>query len=319
MNPKSNPSAPSWSKRVLAVLPLALLLTAVAANAQFTEWSAPVNLGPAVNSGYLDSCVAISKNGLSLFFSSNRQTDNADSLNRDLYVSRRETVEDDWGPPVALALLNTSAWESCPALSLDEHRLYFTRPGSCGNRDVWVSPRQSRREDVIGWEPPVQLACAADGEVNSPAHDQTPALFEDESGKVLMYFASSRSGAFAIYQSELREDDTFGPATAVVGLNTSTFESGPVVRRDGLEVIFQSARDGFLFAFYVATRASTEDPWSEPVRIPTLGLGIGGRIALSFDGRELYFTSARPGGNGYADLYVARRERLHGKRYAKEE
>ena len=40
----------------------------------------------------------------------------------------------------------------------------------------------------------------------------------------------------------MREDDTFGPATPVAELNSSIYESGPVVRRDGLEVIFQSSR-----------------------------------------------------------------------------
>ena len=40
--------------------------------AQFTEWSTPMNMGPVVNSPYVDSCVTVSKNGLSMFFFSNR-------------------------------------------------------------------------------------------------------------------------------------------------------------------------------------------------------------------------------------------------------
>ena len=36
-----------------------------------------------------------------------------------------------------------------------------------------------------------------------------------------------------------------------------------------------------------------------------------GRISFSFDGRELYFTSNR---SGNIDLWVARREKLQGKK-----
>jgi hypothetical protein len=304
---------------------LMLSLFAVASTAQFTDWNSPVNLGPVINSSYSDSCTAISKNGLSLFFSSNRQTGDASSLDRDLYVSQRETVKDAWGPAVPLTMLNTTSWDSCPALSLDEHRLYFTsrRAGGCGLEDIWVSRRQDRRDDFV-WEPPVHLACDGEGGVNSVGRDLAPAFFEDDTGKVLMYFISTRPGAtfFDIYQSEMRDDNTFGPATPVAELNSPSYDMGAIVRRDGLEVIFQSYRPhgtGDLVAsdFWVATRESTADRWSEPVFIPSLGnpaLAMGGRIALSFDGRELYFTSVRSGGSGSADLYVARRERLPGKK-----
>ena len=37
-----------------------------------SEWSAPVNLGPVINSTAIDNHAAISKDGLSLFFASNR-------------------------------------------------------------------------------------------------------------------------------------------------------------------------------------------------------------------------------------------------------
>src|SRR6266704_3251117 len=38
-----------------------------------SEWSAPVNLGPVINSTAIDNHAAISKDGLSLFFASNRE------------------------------------------------------------------------------------------------------------------------------------------------------------------------------------------------------------------------------------------------------
>jgi hypothetical protein len=294
---------------------------------EFTDWSPPVNLGPVVNSPYLDSCVAISKNGLSLFLSSNRQSPGptGNSTNRDLYVSQREGVDAPWGPPQPLAMLNTPVWDSCPSLSLDEHRFYLTSPrtGTCGGQDMWVSRRQDRRDDFT-WEPPVNLGCAPDGP-NSAANDPVPTLFEDDEGRVVMYFATNRSGNLDHYQAVMRDDDTFGPASPIAELNSPYGDLGITVRRDGLEVFFLSNRPGGggsgavnLFDFWRATRASTDDPWSPPVFVESLGKPAWalGRIALSFDGRELYFASYRqPSSNGadLPDIWVARRKKAGGR------
>lgn len=296
----------------------------------FTGWSVPVNLGTPVSTTYLESCVTISKNGLSLFFSSVRPDGQG---SRDLYVSKRESIDSHWGDPQPLTTLNTPSWESCPALSLDEHRLYFTspRPGGCGGQDIYVSRRHDRRDD-FGWEPPVNLGCAAEGGPNSEAGDLTPALFEGERGRVLMYFSSDRDVPYEyhIYESEMGECGTFGPASLVAEL-MGLFEQGVTVRRDGLEVIFLRATptpypypDDFSMDFWVATRRSARDLWSTPVHVPSLGTPPGtpwegpawaqGKISLSFDGRELYFTSWRDPSNGLADLWVARREKLQGKK-----
>jgi hypothetical protein len=284
--------------------------------AEFSDWSPPVNLGPVVNSPYTDSCVAISKNGLSLFFSSNRQTGDKNSPDRDLYVSKRHAIHAPWGAPEPLTMLNsTGYWDSCPALSLDEHLLYFTstRPDGCSQEDIWVSRRHDRRDD-FGWQPPVNLGC----DFNSAWRDLTPTFFEDEAGRVLMYFCSNRPDgtAYHIYQSEMRDDDTFGPATLVPELNSPYSDLGVTVRRDGLEIIFlsnrpQAERSPWGLDFWKATRASTSDPWSEPEYVSSLNPAYAtGRIALSFDGRELYYTSFPPEGSEWWDLWVAKREKL---------
>ena len=302
-------------KRISLILMTAVLSLGFGAMtigaAEYSDWATPVNLGPIVNSVYLDSCVAISKNGLSLFFSSNRQNP-TNQMDRDLYVSKRDSLDAPWGPPEPLTILNSSVWESCPALSLDEHLLFFTRMGT-GSHDLWVSRRHDRRDD-FGWGPPVSVG----GDINTAVSEIMPTFFEDESGKVWMYFVRGVIGVSThIYQSELMDDVTFGPVTPVTELNSNRTEQGATVRRDGLEVIFLSNRDmpGGPFSFYRATRESTADPWSEPELVPSLGFPAlaQGRIALSFDGCELYFTSLRPGGVGSADLYIATREKLKGK------
>ena len=278
---------------------------------EFTDWSPAVNLGLVVNSESVDSCVTVSKDRLTLIFSSNRP---GGMGGRDLYVTTRETVDSDWIDPQALTMLNSPVWDSCPALSVDERRLYFTsaREPSCGWEDIWVASRPDRK-DPLGWEAPVSLGCADDGYLNTKGSDLTPTFFEDDAGNEVIYFASTHQGLgqFDFYQSVMRPDGTFGPPTEVEELSSNAVDIGITVRRDGLEVIFLSQRKGasgnqWSFDFWTATRASTEDPWSAPVFVPSLGSPswASGRIALTFDARELYFTRR-------GDLWVARRERLH--------
>jgi hypothetical protein len=305
-------------KRMAVTVFLTLSLLTVAAIAQFTEWSAPENLGPPINTAYLDTCVSISKSGLSLYFASNRHTGNAASPDWDLYVSQRDSVDDPWGPPQSLPSVNlTGPMDSCPALSLDEHRLYFAsnRPGGCGGGDFYVSRRHDRRDD-FGWGPPENLGCMPDGP-NTPSGEYTPTFFEDERGSVVMYFSSNRSGSagFDLYASSMRHDDTFGPGSPVTELNSAFTDQGVAVRRDGLEVIFGSDRTGTLGAadLWMAARSSTADPWSLPVNLTVLNSTFfdGGKMSFSFDGRQFYFRSNRAGAG---DIFVVTRERLHGKK-----
>ncbi|MEK7407337.1 MAG: hypothetical protein AAB225_19860 [Acidobacteriota bacterium] len=298
-------------KRVLVTVALMLLFLAVAATAQFTPWSAPVNLGSAVNSSATDCCLTVSKNGLSLFFRSTRS-----GFSR-LYVSKRASVDAPWGAPQEIVGFNDGYWMACPALSPDEHRMFFqgSRPGGCGGGDLWVSRRHDRRDD-FGWGPPVNLGCAPNGP-NSPQGDFVPTVFEDETGTEVLYFGSGRLGLGNgdIWESRMRNDGTFGPATLVAELSSPSWEQ-VAVRRDGLEAILSSGRPGGPYPgtgdMWTSTRASTADAWSPPVPEPVLSsqYGGGGRMQISFDGREFYFCSNRPEGSGGNDLYVAKREKL---------
>ena len=309
------------TSRVSLGVVLTLAFAAVAATSQFTEWSTPVNLGPVVNSASNDFCVAISKNGLALIFASNRL---GGVGGNDLYMSKRASLNDPWETPVLVPNVNSTAAEMCPTLSLDEHGLYFAsnRPGGCGNVDIYVSRRHDRRDD-FGWQLPENLGCEINGYINGAYGDYPPALFEDETGSVVMYFASGRPGGlgglYDYYASTMRDDDTFGPGTLIEELSSPFDDGGMAMRRDGLEVIIGTTRPGGLgdYDLWVATRDSTSDPWSAPVHLPApinTALDEGGKMSFSFDGRALYFRSGRPGGSGGWDLWVATREKLPGKK-----
>ena len=283
----------------------------------FGEWTLPVNLGEDVNSGFEEFLPELSKNGLSLYFASNRP---GPFNGEDLWVSRRESRDAPWGEPVNLGpSVNTGANERSPALSRDGHLLFFAtnRAGGAGGIDIWVSWRAHTRDD-LGWQPAVNLGPG----VNSPGGDFGPSYFEnDDIGVPTLFFASSRPGGLGgvdIYRSELLLDGSFGPATVIPELNTSQNDFRPTIRPDGLELIFDSSRPAppdvpglGLRDLWVSTRASVSAPWSTPESLGSVVNGVSNDMlaALSSDGGTLVFTSDRPEGSGGSDLYVTTRSR----------
>jgi hypothetical protein len=313
------------SKMRIQILLSGLLVLAGYSSAygqQFSSWSAAVNLGPTVNSTANDACPSISRDGLSLYFASTRAGGQG---GLDIYVSHRESLEDPWEAPVNLGpTINTASNEFCPALSIDGHLLFFAsnRAGGCGGIDIYVSRRLDKREDFgeSGWGPPQNLGCT----INSSMDDFGPNYFE-VNGVGTLYFNSNRLGGAGgedIYAAARDADDasgmpSFEPPTPVMELNTGSNDQQPSVRRDGLEVIFTSDRPGGIgnLDLWVATRASTSDPWSNPQNLGTAvnSTAADARPALSWDGTELYFGSTRSGGFGSGDLYVSTRTKITGR------
>jgi hypothetical protein len=87
-----------------------------AAARKFSDWGPPA-LVPNVNSEFGDFSPAISRDGRSLYISSNRP-DELGSRDNDIWVSRRDSVEAPWGAPVNLGpMINTSASEQGPVFA----------------------------------------------------------------------------------------------------------------------------------------------------------------------------------------------------------
>src|SRR5262245_37066212 len=96
-------AAPSRRFRMLLVAGAVALLVGVgaaltAAAPNYSDWSTPVNLGPTINTAAGEGGAALSKDGLSLYFESNRP--GGFGGGGDIWVSQRESVDGDWGAPV---------------------------------------------------------------------------------------------------------------------------------------------------------------------------------------------------------------------------
>jgi Tol biopolymer transport system component len=271
------------------------------------SWSAPVNLGPPINTAsYYDGYTAsLTNNGLSLYFTSNRPG-SLGSL--DLWVSQRAQINDPWGAPQDLGpTINGNFQTHSANVTADGHWMYFTstRPGGLGGMDIWRSYRVNTQDD-FAWQEPENLG----PNVNSNRGEACPFPFEDpQTGLITLYFASNRVDGVTwhIYSSTQEADGSFDPAVPVPELNSASNEKHFSVRPDGLMGILASDRQGTLgdLDLWVTTRASTQDPWSPPVNMgPTINSAARDAMpAWTPDGRSFFFESARDGGYGTMDLY----------------
>ena len=309
------------SKHYMTTLVGAIVLvwafTASSRAQKYSDWSAPINLGPVVNSTATDRGPAISKDGLSLYFASTRLSGSFGG--EDIYVSQRESQDSEWGPPVNLGpIINTTANEMVPAFSRDGHLMFFAsnRPLGLGGVDIWVSRREQTHDD-FAWQPAENLGAG----VNSASTDAGPSYFEnDEVGVAQLYFNSNRPGGPGVsnlYVSEQAADGSFGPGVLVLELSSTGETARASVRHDGREIFFTSNRPGSINTqdLWVATRETVSDVWSAPINLgSTLNNGpLDVQPYISADRETLFFASTRPGGVGSTDLYMSTRTKLSRK------
>jgi Tol biopolymer transport system component len=286
-------------KTIFLIVVLGLVSDIAIADYIFGE---PTNLGPPVNSASTEQSPSLSADGLSLFFASNRS---GGSGGRDLWVTKRETIHDDWGQPVNLGtVVNIGAEDRGTSISADGLELYFHsgRSGGQGGDDILVTTRASIEDD---WGAPVNLGPA----VNSSGIEHNPYISADS---LTLVFASTRSGGSGDEDIWITTRDTVNhPWAQAVNLgpliNSSSKGCGPSLSPDGSKLFFQSTRPGGsgLEDIWVSTRASISGEWGQPVNLgPTVNSSAHDyHPEISRDGSTLYFSSMRSGGKGGQDLW----------------
>ncbi|MCX2430442.1 OmpA family protein [Pedobacter sp. GR22-10] len=144
------------------------------------DWGEPYNLGKPVNSEYWESQPAISPDGKTLYFISNRP---GGSGGYDIWKCNI-TDEAKWGPAINLGpSINTPDDENTPFLHADGRTLYFSSDGwpGFGHKDIFYS----RMNEQGRFEKPVNMGYP----INS---------FEDENGLIV-----SADGSFGMFSSNL--------------------------------------------------------------------------------------------------------------------
>ena len=220
-------------------------------------WQTPVNLGPDINSPFVDGMPSISIDGHLLFVVSHRtrpdcqaepnEADPTRPCDLDIFVSWRADPNDDlgWGPATPLPPeINTSAEEGGP---------WFTPVGEPGRgnfyfgRDVnYVAPiRVTSRGTSSG--PAVHLVgpIVALPELEHPAASSS-AVSTSVDGKELFFMSSVERpglGALDIWRSTRRSPaEPWSTPTNVTELNSIRADVAPRLSRDGTTMLLTSNR-----------------------------------------------------------------------------
>jgi hypothetical protein len=311
MNPESERPMHRIVLAGLASAVVALCFATVGHAQFFDQWDPAVSVDPhgflGVNTAANDGCPYESPDGQMLFLASNRS--GALGFN-DIWVAFRARLTDLWDAPMNLGTpVNSTANDFCPT-PLPGNQLLFVsaRANVCGgaanNPDIYYT----RLHPVLGWLTPQHLGC----DINSGFEEFSPSFVEAE-GQTMLFFSSNRRDGVnhKVFVSLLQTGGAWGPATPVDELNMpGAYDARPNVRKDGLEIVFDSNRGGGMPDIYTATRSSVFEPWSAPER---LGSNVNTpsaetRASLSRDGTRLYFGSNRPGSIANSvDIYMSTR------------
>lgn len=304
---------------VFAAVVLSTMFCQAAGAQEFGPWSAPMNLGPTVNSACDDMHPTLSKDGLSLIFSSTRPQ-NAVLTTCDialhLWVSQRDGLDSPWQVPQPLTMLNSpdnsSFQEHAPYLTTDGHWLFFhssRSDGSCngGARlELWAAHRQDKRND-FGWERPINLGCTLN---ITGADDAGPNVWEDDTtGTLYLYFTRNLTPAnpngFDIYLSTCTADlDScnrlllWSPGAYVPELSSPVRDTRTAIRRrDGLEMLVTSNRSGTvgMLDVWESTRPSVQDNWSRLVNLNQANLANCALVGISQASCPVLNTTANDG------------------------
>ena len=244
-----------------------------------SEWSEPVNLGAPVNSACGEQTPTLSRDQLALYFTSNRRggfgqdTPDGCQSTTDLWVSRRASRDSPWETPLNLgAAVNTSANEGGANLSPDGHLLFFHSTRlGPGQFDIYLSRRTHTRDD-LGWGPPTPVGPG----VNTAAFELAPDYVQiAEHGHADDDGEQGDGGATLYFHGGLDNG------------NNADIYSVPVTRhgeaRGPVALISELSAPSFPDGFPSVRR----------------------------DGREIFFSSGRPGGVSQFDLWTSTRPSVH--------
>jgi Tol biopolymer transport system component len=230
---------------------------------------------------------ALSADGLTLYLTE------ASADSETIHTATRIDRGTEFSEATEVANVNAADDNGTPYLSFDGLTLYFCsiREDGVGDRDLWFATRPNTASPFSA---PVLLAG-----VNTSAVDHLPSLTRDE---LTLLFVSDRSGGSGesdiwMAQREARNED-FSGLTNLTELNTSSREERPAQTTDALTIYFPSNRSGGLGGtdIWRATRSSPDSAFSTPSNLTELNSsGADLDVALSDDGRELFFSSRRGG------------------------
>jgi hypothetical protein len=249
---------------------------AVSRTTEDAPWEDSVNFGPWDESDW--NLIKVSPSyttadGLELYYYASEERRPEGYGGYDLWMKKRETLDDDWGPRMNLGSTVNSAYdEICPTVSPDGLELYFSgwnqnnaRPGGHGRADLWVTHRVTRDDP---WDEPVNLGPT----VNTSAFDARPYLRADG---LLLFFESERPGGFGdidlyMMRRATISDSWTEPMNLGPKVNSPSSDESGFLSADGSTLYFHSDRPGGYGGY---------DIWQVPI-IPIVDFNGNGTVDI---------------------------------------
>jgi hypothetical protein len=201
-----------------------------------SSWNTPMVLSSAVNSNLAETAPSISVDGRELYFRRAGSPGEGIGNRGDIYVSKRTSTGDPWGPAEKLpAPINLDQFdENEPNISFDGRELYFnsTRPTD-GGQDIYVTRRASSSGPFGA--PELFLKSAGSPFLSADrlkfffvTPELLPTLGHDD------FYVMTRPTASA----------PFGPPMHLASISSTREDFGLILSADGSTVYFSSDRFG---------------------------------------------------------------------------
>jgi Tol biopolymer transport system component len=205
-------------------------------------WGVPQNLGPMINTSFIDNCPLVTPDGHSLIFLSNRPGGIGGT---DMYVAFRHDKQDDfgWEAPVPLTALNSAFIDVPGSIYEDEDTDDFVflfasnRPGGPGSLDIYMT----RISEDGSLTAPTLVT-----ELSSAGGDQFPTVRKDGDEVILSSDRAGTMGSLDLWvatrdsvNDAWRSPENLGPI-----VNSPRIDQRPALSRDALTLIYASDREG---------------------------------------------------------------------------
>jgi len=226
--------------------------------------------------------------------------------NCDVWILRRASIDDDWGPPENLGpAVNSPQDDFSSSISGDGLTLYFcsNRPTGSGRHDIYMTTRATKNDP---WGNAVNMGTA----INTSSDDLDPWITADG---LEFYYASYRAGGYGACDIwGARRTTTNNPWGQPVNLgplvNSAYEEHWTSLSPDGLLLFFSGCRRCGSWPtprpggyggddMWMTRRATLSNPWQPAVNLgPTVnGPGDDSYPKISTDGSTLYYSEGLGG------------------------
>jgi outer membrane protein OmpA-like peptidoglycan-associated protein/tetratricopeptide (TPR) repeat protein len=256
------------------------------------------NLGPEVNSQYMEYAPTLPADESFIVFTSRREgttggnKDDDDLYYEDIYIAKKSG--DKWQQAQNGGTnLNSKKHDASVAVSPDGKRLYLYRA-----HDIWVSTREGD-----SWGKPVKLL----PDVNSRSYEPSITISLDEK---TIYFVSERKGGQGgkdIWKSTKLEDGKWSSAENLgPGINTPFDEDSPFITPDGNTLYFSSQGHNSMGGLDVFKATMDNGRWTSP---ENLGYPINTSwddvfYVLNTSSNNAYYSTIKDDTYGDYDIYL---------------